>query len=225
MSLPTASATTPYIQVAGKSNILIGFPQDDYAVMHRIGEQIDETRISVQQVLHAVPGDSQGGPAGEPIEDQILALIHTCQFNLSKWDPIVREKLIRHNVMAKDGSFADSEIGSLLRRDRSFRIVISPSRNTTIPAIDPITGVAHPDAGSDYFYYNFCCCTVTSPIETGQGTKFSALQFSMRAYRVPEGHPLAPGSNGANFAEGLIWNRDITGVPLALLPSGMRPNP
>lgn len=217
--------TNPYIQVAGKSNILIGFPQDDYAVMHRIGEQIDETRISVQQMLHDVPGDAQGGAAGEPIEQQILAIMHTCQFNLSKWDPIVRDKLVRHNVMAKDGSFGDSEIGALLRRDRSFRIVISPSRNTPIPTLDPITGAAHPDAGKDYFYYNFCCCTVSAPIEIGQGTKFSAMQFAMRAWRVPEGHPLAPGSNGVNFAEGLIWNRDITGVPVALLPPGMRPNP
>jgi hypothetical protein len=205
----------PYIQVAGKSNILIGFPDDDYATVDRLGEQMDETRISVRHVLHDVPGDSQGGPAGDPIEQQILALQYTVQFNLSKWAPDVRDRLIQHNAMATLGSFADSEIGALLLRDRSFRIVISPSRDSVIPA-------GAPGAGEDYFYYNFCCCTVTSPIETGQGTKFSALQFSMRAWRVPEGHPLAPGSSGADFAEGLIWNRDTTGVPSLLLPPGMR---
>jgi hypothetical protein len=206
-----------YIQVAGKSNILIGFPSD-YTEMMSVGEQMDDTKISIEQVLHDIPGDSQGGPQGDPIEQQILALRVRGQLNLSKWDPAVRRLLIQHGVMATEGSFKQSEIGALLLRDRSLRIVISPSRDTPIPAGDP-------DGGKDYFYYNFPCCTVTSPIETGQGTKFSALSFQFRAWRVPEGHDLAPGTSGANWRDGLIWNRDATDVDDVYLPPGMKVNP
>ena len=223
MALPSASATSPAIKVAGKSNLLIAFPADDYEVCHRLGEQMDETQITTELVTHDVPGDSQGGPQGDPIEQQLLALRMRCNFNLSKWDPIVRDKLIQHNLMATRGSFSNAEIGGLMLKDRSFRIVISPTKDNTIPVTDPLTGDPHPDAGTDYFYYNFCCCTVSAPIETGQGTKFSALRFSMRAWRVPEGHPLAPGSGGIDFANGLIWNRSITGVPVSLLPPAMVP--
>ena len=220
MTLPSASATAPYIQVAGRSQLLIGFP-GNLNVMHRLGEQMDDTKIRTELVTHDVPGDSQGGPQGDPIEQQLLAMRMTAEFNLSKWDPIVYEKLKRHATMAVDGSFSLAETGALLLRDRSFRIVISPSKNTTIPVTDPLTGDAHPDAGKDYHYYNFCCCTISSPIAIGQGTKFSALQFSMRAFRVPEGHALAPGSGGADWANGLIWNRSTTGVANAYLPSNM----
>ena len=222
MPLPTESATAPYIKVAGKSNLLIAFRQDDYAVCHRIGEQMDETRLTVENVTHDVPGDSQGGPQGDPIEQQLLAHRISGQFNLSKWDPIVKEKIERHQLLGTEGHFADSEIGSLILRDRSFRLIISPSRSNPIPANDPITGDAHLDAGKDYFYRNFCCCTISSPIETGQGTKFSALQFSFRAWRVPEGHPLAPSGSGESFRDGLVWNRDSTGVPNELLPPSMQ---
>lgn len=222
MALPTASATDPYIQVAGKSNLLIAFPDDDYEVCHRLGEQADATQITAQHAMHDVPGDSQGGPQGRPIERQMLALFYRAQFNLTKWDPIVREKLARHNLMAKDGHFAQSEVGALMLRERSFRIVISPTRSNPIPTNDPLLGSAHPDATKDYFFYNFCCCLVSSPIETGQGTKYSALNFTMESFVVPEGHVLAPGSGGIDWADGLIWNRDATGVANAYLPLTMQ---
>ncbi|MGV3486238.1 MAG: hypothetical protein ACO1RT_17600 [Planctomycetaceae bacterium] len=222
MALPTESATTPAIQVAGLSHILIGFKADNYAVMHRIGMQMDDTRISMEPILHNIFGDSQGGPQGQPIEIQKLGVRYRVQFNLSKWDPIIKAKLEQHEAMATEGSFADSEIGALMLRDRSFRLAISPSKDTIIPVNDPLTGDAHPDAGKDYHFRNFCCCLVSTPIETGQGTKFSALQFAMEAYRVPEGHPLAPSSSGQTYANGLIWNRNASGIDNAYLPPCMR---
>jgi hypothetical protein len=196
----------PYIQVAGKSNLLIGFPDDGYATMHSLGEQLDETKITAELVTHDVPGDSQGGPQGDPIEQQILALRYRGIFNLSKWDPGIRERLITHNLMATPGKFADHEIGALMLRNRSFRIAISPSRSNPIGT----TGV-------DYFFYNFPCCMIASPIEVGQGTKFSVLQFSFRAFRVPQGHPLAP----SDHREGLIWDRDAEGIAQEFLPASM----
>lgn len=214
-------AASPYIQVAGYSHLLVGFKEDDYAEMHPLGMQIDDTEMVAEQVLHDVPGDSGGGPQGDPIEQQILAVRYRVTFNLSKWSPTIYERLLRHNVMAIDGSFADSELGSLLLRDRSLRFVVSPTKANTIPANDEITGDAHPEAGKDWFYRNFPCCTITTPIRIAPGTKFSTLQFQMRAWRVPQGHVLAPaGTDG--WKSGLIWNRGITGVADTYLPESMQ---
>tara|TARA_R110002111_G_scaffold174455_2_gene239967 strand:- start:245 stop:898 length:654 start_codon:yes stop_codon:yes gene_type:complete len=214
-------AVIPSIQVTGKSNLLIAFPYD-YTDVHRIGEQISDTTITAEPVMHNVYGDSQGGQEGDPIERQILALRYTASFNLSKWSPAIRAKIEQHNAMAKEGHFSDAEIGALTLRDRSFRLIISPSKSSEIPSLDPVSGDAHPDAGADWFYRNFCCTTLSSPIETGVGTKWAALRFSMQAFRVPEGHALAPGTDGADYADGLIWNRDATGVADQYLPESMK---
>jgi hypothetical protein len=191
-----------YIQVAGKSDLYVGFPSNSYATLLKIGEQMDDTQLDVEQIFHDVPGDRHGGPQGRPIERQILGMTVRGQFNLSRWDPEVRRLIIQHNAMSKEGSISDSEIGALVLRDRSFRICIVPSR-------DNIIGAGLQDAGKDYFFYNFPCCCVTGAIATGQGTKFSTLRFAFEAFRVPTGHPLAP----TNPAEGLIWNRDTALVP------------
>ena len=193
-----------YIQVAGKSNLLVGFPDDDYATLDILGEQMDDTQISVAPIFHDVPGDSQGGPQGQPIEKQHLGFRVTGQFSLSKWDPAVVRQ-IRRYAMTKDGAISDAEIGALMLRDRSLRVVISPSKSNPIPA-------GAQDATSDYYFWNFPCALVTSPIETGQGTKFSVCRFSFEAFRVPAGHPLAP----SNPSEGIIWDKDNTGVNTAL---------
>src|SRR6056297_2726956 len=157
-----------YVQVAGFSNLLVGFTDDDYATLDVLGEQMDDTQISVAPIFHDVPGDSQGGPQGQPIEKQHLGYRVTGSFALSKWDPAVVRQ-IRRYAMAKEGAITDAEIGALMVRDRSLRIVVSPSKANEIPANAQ-------DAGEDYFFWNFPCCLVTSPIETGQGTKFSVAR-------------------------------------------------
>ncbi|MFG0261029.1 MAG: hypothetical protein ACF788_01370 [Novipirellula sp. JB048] len=211
--------SSPYIQVAGKSNILIGFAFDDYATMHRIGEQIDETRLTIENVTHDVPGDSGGGPQGDPIEQQVLAHRVRGVLNLSKWDHTVREMIEQHGVMNTPGKMTDAEIGAFLLRDRSFRIAISPSKSNPIDANNPITTTANAGSGKDHFFRNFPCCTLASPLEIGQGTKFSALQLQFRAWRTPEGHKLA-GVSGENI--GVIWNWSATGIDDQWLPASMK---
>lgn len=195
--------TTSYIQVAGKSDLYIGFPSDSYGTLLKIGEQLDETRLEFENVFHDVHGDANGGPQGPPIERQFLGAAVRGQFNLSQWSPEVQRRVIAHNAMATQGKIVDSEVGALILRDRSFRICIVPSRSNVI-------GVGLANAGTDAFFYNFLCCCVSSPVATGQGTKFSLLSFSFQAYRTPAGHGLA-GVSDVNA--GVIWNKDSTLVP------------
>ncbi len=195
--------TISYIQVAGKSDIYIGFPSDAYATLLKIGEQLDDTRLEFENVFHDVLGDANGGPQGRPIERQFLGASVRGQLSLSKWSPEAYRRILAHNVMATDGKVLDSEIGALILRDRSFRVVIAPSRSNII-------GADLQGEGKDAFFYNFPCCCVSSPVNCGQGTKFSLLSFSFEAFRMPEGHPME-GTEGANV--GTIWNRDSTNVP------------
>jgi hypothetical protein len=192
-----------YIQVAGASKLYIGFPANNYSTLVKIGEQMDETRLSVQKFTHDVPGDSHGGPQGPPIEKQQLGMIVRGQFSLSRWDPAVKRLIESHNVNAVEGRITDAEIGSLLLRDRSFRIVIAPSKSNPIP-------FGESDAGKDWFFRNFPCCVVGDPVECGQGTKFSVLSFSFEAHRVPVGHYYAL-TNANNV--GVVYNRDSSLVP------------
>lgn len=197
--------TVEYIQVAGKSNIYLGFPGDNYASLLKIGEQMDETSLTVQNFDHDVPGDRHGGAQGPPIERQRLGMMVSGQFALSRWSQQARRLMIAHGVTSTEGRLADQEIGSLLIRDRSFRLVIAPSKPNPIPfGLD--------SQGQDYFFYNFPAALVSGPIETGQGTKFSVLRFSMEAHRVPEGHPYAD-FGGSGNGVGVIWNRDSFLVP------------
>lgn len=195
-----------YIQVAGKSNIYIGFPANGevsaYATLHKLGEQLDDTRLEIEHIFHDVHGDAHGGPQGRPIERQILGMSVRGQLTLSRWDPAVRRRIFAHGVMGTEGAIADHEIGALILRDRSFRIVIAPSRSNPIE-------VGEPDAGKDYFFWNFPCCCVTGAVSSGQGTKFSVLNFAFEAFRIPAGHPKNLGGDGL----GVVWNRDYSLVP------------
>lgn len=192
-----------YIQVAGKSNLYLGFPGNNYASLIQIGEQMDETSLTVNKFTHDVPGDSHGGPQGPPIEKQQLGMTVSGRFQLSKWSQIAKRLIEKHAVNATEGKITDSEIGSLMLRDRSFRIVIAPSKPNLIP-------FGEEDAGKDWFFRNFPCCVVSDPVEYGQGTKFSVLSFSFEAHRVPVGHPYAI-ANTTNA--GIVYNRDSNLVP------------
>lgn len=191
-----------YINIAGKSNLWIGFPADrgsdgSYATMTKIGEQMDDTRLSVQNFTHDVPGDRHGGPQGPPIERQILGQVVRGGFNLSRFDPAIISKLHSHNAFATPGVILDAEIGTLLIRDKGFRIVIVPTRTNLITA-----------GGDDYFAWNFPCCMISGAVECGQGTKFSTLAFQFEAHRSPEGHP----------NEGVLWNRNVADVEALINP-------
>lgn len=200
-----------YIQIAGKSEIFIGFPSDEFATVEKIGEQINDTQLAVNPILHRVPGDAHGGPEGDGIEEQLLGFTVEGQLDLSKWDPEVKRKIERFNLLTRDGAIADSQIGALLRRDRSFRVLIYPAKSNPIGATNAGFGAAETD---DYFARNFVCCIIDKPIVLGQGTKFSQLRFSFTAHRAPAGHAIYTKSGAVYTSDqGIVWDRDLTGSP------------
>lgn len=187
-----------YIQVSGKCDIYIG--DSDYEgtpVLTKLGEQLDDTRIEIQQYFHDVPGDRHGGPQGPPIERQILGKVARCVLNLSRFDPALYLQLLQHRAFADNGEIADAEVGSLVLLERAFRLLIKPAKNNALAANHP----TYPNV--DPFIWNFTCCNISVPISMNQGTKFSALQLVMEAHRAPEGHNKA----------GILWDRDTTGIP------------
>jgi len=203
---PNAGAGTVQIgsvdvKVAGGSNLYLA----DAAVpgtLFWFGEQMDDTAIITREFFNDVPGDSNGGPQGPPIERQVLGRIVQISFSLSTWSQRVRYWLERQNtVYSVNGAVYDWEIGTPILQKHRFRLLIVPTRNNPIPA----GGAA--DKSDDWFTFNFPTALMSSPIECGQSTKFSALSFTMEAHRTP---PI----DDAN--RGVIWNRDITGLASAV---------
>lgn len=188
---------TTSIMVAGLSKLYVALP-DSYSTLRLLGVQQNETRIETQMFQHPVHSDEHGGPSGPPVEEQVLGKIMRCTFQLSKWDADVRTAIENHGVFGTTGAVADDEVGSLLYRDNSFRVLVKPSRNNT----------ALVAGNDDPFLYNFICCKLSSPIAAGQGTKHSILQFTMEAHRAPAGH------YGGTNVVGKIFDKDETGIPV-----------
>lgn len=177
------------IQVAGKSNIWLALPATP-TMLIKVGEQLDDTQLEILDFWHDVHADSHGGPQGPPVERQHLGKIARGTLTLSKWNPLVLEHLHKHNLMATEGTLLETEIGGLTLKDRHFRVLIYPKRtNVTL------------GAATDYHLtWNFPCAVLGSPVQLGQGTKFSALRLSVEAHRAPAGHAKA----------GVVWDRDVT---------------
>lgn len=191
------------IQVAGGSNLYIadGAPADPAeATLYWFGEQMDDTAIVTREFFNDVPGDSNGGPQGPPIERQALGRIVQISINLSTWNQTVRYWVERQNMYSVNGAVNDWEVGTPLLQYHRFRLLIVPARNNKMTLADPI------DKGSDWFTFNFPTVLMSSPIECGQGSKFSSLSFTLEAHRGPQ---------ISGDTRGVIWNRDITGLDAA----------
>lgn len=191
------------VQVAGGSNLYIadGSPaQPGGDTLYWFGEQMDDTAIVTREFFNDVPGDSNGGPQGPPIERQALGRIVQISINLSTWNQTVRYWVERQNMYSVNGAVQDWEVGTPLLQYHRFRLLIVPSRNNKMTAAAPA------NKSEDWFTFNFPTVLMSSPIECGQGTKFSSLSFTLEAHRGPAIDDLN---------RGVIWNRDVTGLELA----------
>ncbi len=191
------------IQVAGGSNLYIadGAPAaPGGGTLYWFGEQMDDTAIVTREFFNDVPGDSNGGPQGPPIERQALGRIVQISINLSTWNQTVRYWVERQNMYSVNGAVQDWEVGTPLLQYHRFRLLIVPARN------NQMTLAAPANKSDDWFTFNFPTVLMSSPIECGQGTKFSSLSFTFEAHRGPQ-----IDSN----TRGVIWNRDVTGLDVA----------
>lgn len=188
-----------YIQISGKNDIYIGPSDYEVALLYKLGEQLDDTVIEIQDFTIDVPGDRNGGPQGPPIEKQMLGQIGRCQLNLSRFDPSVLQLIEQRRTFATPGKIIQAEIGSLMLLTRAWRVLFKPVKDNdpgtdaTIQAYDNI----------DPYVRNFVCCVLGSPVVLSQGTKYSTLRMTFEAHRAPTGHDKAD----------VIWDRDETGIP------------
>lgn len=190
------------VQVAGGSNLYIADGATPGASLYWFGEQMDDTAIVTREFFNDVPGDSQGGPQGPPIERQVLGRIVQISINLSTWSQRVRYWVERQNsVYSVNGAIQDWEVGTPILQYHRFRLLIVPARDNQLTAAAPA------DKSEDWFTFNFPTALMSSPIECGQSSKFSALSFTLEAHRTPA----IDVSN-----RGVIWNRDVTGLDTAV---------
>lgn len=197
----TATLANVDVKVAGATNLYIaqGNAVDD--PLYWFGEQIDDTPIVIREFFNDIPGDSQGGPQGPPIERQSLGRIIQLSFNLSTWSQRVRYLLEnQNNVYSVPGAVKDYEVGAPLLQYHSFRLLIVGTRDNRMTAGVPA------DKSDDYFTFNFPTVLMSSPIECGQSSKFSTLSFTLEAHKTSTMHA----------KRGVIWDRDVTGLSSAV---------
>jgi hypothetical protein len=220
----TIQPINEYIVVAGKIDIFLAFPvaayaapfwpfsptrgaapangTDAYATLWKLGELEDDVEPTVTDFTLPVPGDRNGGSAGAPIEKQSFASAENFSLTLSRWDKDVYQLLKSQGGLKSNTNYAWPlvNMGSLLLRDRSFRVLLMPSK-----AYTPISDVS--------MVKNYPCCTLEGDYGMSQSTKYSRLSLRIMAQRTPEGHWSDPtGVVGTSTKIGVIQNFDITGT-------------
>lgn len=178
-----------YIVVPGKIDIYVACPfaynvnaaPVAIGTPTKLGESADEIRIRPTIFTNPVPGDRNGGRAGDPIEEQYLGESASVTLELSRFDKDVAGALQRcGGLLTTPGAIPANTIGALMRRDNSYRV----------------TFVATVDATRTR---NFYCGIVKQAHILSGGTKFEMLQAEISFHRAPVGHwlhtNLAPTEN------------------------------
>lgn len=187
------NATSEYIQVPGKVEVLCAYPSN-YTSLFKIGESENGIQVRKIPFLGDVIGDRYGGQGGPPIERQFFGL--ACEFNLSlsRWDVNEIAKLERMGgILATAGTVPLANVGALIHRDHGIRFLLYAVRTPTLSI-------------------NMPCCIWTSPQESGRGSKYSTVSFTVRGERAPEG-----------FWEptkvGVVYDVDTDGIPTQFVPT------
>lgn len=170
-----------------------------YSQLFKLGESTNEINPSREYITETVPGDSQGGTSGAGIEDQALGFRANINLEFSRWDPEVLAMLESVGGLYANGRVLDENVGALMRRDRSFRLLLFGLRSTVL-------------------IKNFPCCKIANSREFGMSTKWSGLRMNVTADRAPLGFWGSPAlqSNGS-LANGdlttyAVENADVTGM-------------
>lgn len=136
-----------------------------------LGIATDTIDISPQPYFFDIHTDRNGGQAGPPTEVQYLGEIVNINMVLATWNPLAYTALRRNLVNATRGVILQSEVGSMMLRTRSIRLLINTADTDNVR--------------------NFWCCLVRQAHRVGMGTKWAELHVSLTAYRPPCYHPKA----------------------------------
>ncbi len=163
-----------------------------YVALMKLGEAADIIEPQRRSIMEGVKGDRMGGASGGDIEKQSFGFEYDIQLDLTRWDPEVLAMIESLAGLHPGGARVPlNTMGSLILRDRSFRLLL-------YPLIDA------------RFIYNFPCCIAEQPRKIGEGTRHSKLSLAVSASRATEGHWGAPTSN-TDLVTTYVVNNDYTG--------------
>lgn len=183
-----------YIVVPGKFNIYvacnftytIGVETVAVGTPTKLGEMLDDLVIQPEQLEHMVPGDRNGGRAGDGIEFQFLGQRASVNLEMSRFDKDVAGALQRAGgLITTPGTIPDTAIGGLMLRDASYRFTFVPIRDATRTR-------------------NFPCGIVRRPHILAGGTKFETFSCEVTFHRAPEGH--------WTESDNVLFDADTTGI-------------
>lgn len=187
----TLATENDYYRVPGKVDVLCAFPSS-YSAFFKLGESENGITVRKTQYIGRVTGDRYGGNEGPPVENQFFGLSADIPLDLSRWDPAQVVKFENFGgLLTTNGAVPLDTVGALLQRDHGIRLLLLCRRDNTLSI-------------------NFPCTLWSSPHETGKGTKYAKCSFSVTANRAPEGYWNAGSA-------GVVWDADLTGVPVELL--------
>jgi hypothetical protein len=177
----------PFTYVRETATIAIGTPI-------KLGESADEIRIRHQILKNPVPGDRNGGRAGDPIEEQYLGETASVSLELSRFDKEVAGALRRAGgILTTPGAIPNNAIGALMRRDKSYRF-------TFVSTVDATRTV------------NFWCGIINQAHILSGGTKFEMFQSEISFHRTPEGHWSDPPGEPAGQYDNILYDAVTTGI-------------
>lgn len=215
--------TNDYINVGGKVDVLVAFAPSTYSApnwpfnpargtlaatggaaylqLFKLGELEEEVEPQTQNITGRVQGDRYGGSAGDGIETQFFGQMAEIDLVLSRWDEEVWRMMKSNGGLTAtlNGGIPLSNMGALMQRDRSFRLLLFPNRDAR-------------------FIRNFPCCLIERGFSSNISTKYSRLQCRIAAHRTPEGHWSDPtGAVGTSSVAGsqtigVLENQDISGM-------------
>lgn len=149
-------------------------------VLIPLGTATDTISVSQRPYLKDIHSDRNGGQEGPPSEIQYLGEIINISLALQSWNTAAIAILRRYAVNATRGTILQAEVGAMMLKSRSIRLLINTADTVDIR--------------------NFWCCLVRDPQELGIGTKWSEMRLNFTAYRPPCYHPKA----------NIIEDQDIT---------------
>lgn len=151
------------IQVYGKQTVQVG--TGSAGAYETLGTTEEGVSFSIRRFYNPVPGDLQGGNAGDPIDEQFMGAIVTGDLLMSSFDAAIWAKVEKslNDSGITNGTISDTDIGKLMLQGADFYKIKF--------------------VGEDE-YVEFPCCLIGDNSNEGRGTKYTRLSWSFKAKRL-----------------------------------------